>query len=263
MDTTGADRATDHDDERLPAQGGAAAADATELEAEAAEPGQAESDDELEPGAPVGADDPSHLAELEAEHADADEERAAAREAAAREEAEAPAVDPAEATRAWIVYTVVRILAFAIPCAAVLLALPTWEWNWALGAVVGALVSGLVSYLFLRRQREAMTAGLAARAARRDGRGADDLAEDAELDAASDGQDRAAESSLARDVALDPDGDGEDEAFEEERRPQAHDLEPVDGAEDPEDVDASTASSLEVAPDSILAEEDPDSVRRG
>lgn len=141
---------------------------------------------------------------------------------------------------AWITYTVVRLLAFALPCAAVMLALPQWEWNWALGVAVGALVSLLVSYVFLRRQRDAMARGLAAARAPKDARSADEIAEDEAVD-------QAEVSSLERPDAADED-DEEEILFEEERTPAPADVEPVDGAPDPDDIDASTTSSLEQAP---------------
>mgnify|MGYP003604959236 CR=1 FL=1 len=31
--------------------------------------------------------------------------------------------------RAWLVYTVIRLLAFAVPFAVVMLALPDWQWT--------------------------------------------------------------------------------------------------------------------------------------
>lgn len=85
-------------------------------------------------------------------------------------------------TRAWIIYTLVRLAAFAVPFAVLMLTLPTLSWNWLLGVGVGALVSQLVSYIFLRDVRVAMVQGMIERRERPDQRGADDLAEDAELD---------------------------------------------------------------------------------
>ncbi|MBN6778595.1 DUF4229 domain-containing protein [Pseudoclavibacter alba] len=151
-------------------------------------------------------------------------------------------------TRAWISYTIVRLLAFALPCAGIMLALPTWEWNWLLGVGVGALVSALVSYLFLRKQRQAMTAGMIARREAKhasDVRGEDELAEDEALD-------DAAESSLEHDVPKDPSSDdtAADDAdkLDEELAPATEDVEPVEQRPAPEDVVPAHTSSLEIAP---------------
>ena len=90
-------------------------------------------------------------------------------------------------TRAWITYVVVRVVAFVVPFAAVMLALPGWQWNWLLGAVFGALASQALSVIALRPQRERIAQGLAERRAAedrpRDTRRAVDLEEDADLDA--------------------------------------------------------------------------------
>lgn len=148
-------------------------------------------------------------------------------------------------TLAWISYTIIRLLAFALPCAGVMLALPAWEWNWLLGVAVGAVVSVLVSYLFLRKQREAMTAGMIARreAKLKDVRGEDEIAED-----------DAEESSLEHDVPQDPSSDDtpadESDAIRAELAPAVEDVEPVEQGPDPEEVVPAHTSSLEVAPES-------------
>lgn len=147
-------------------------------------------------------------------------------------------------SRAWLVYTVVRLLAFLVPFGVIMLTLPGWQWNWTLGAAVGAVVSALVSFIFLTPQRDAMAAGMAARRPKPKDRSADELAEDAEAERA------AASSSIEREgahaVALDD--APADEHFDEEATPAASEVEPVDGAPDPEDLDASVTSSLEHAP---------------
>lgn len=88
--------------------------------------------------------------------------------------------------RAWIVYTVVRVLAFAVPFAIVMLGFPAWQWNWLAGAIVGAVVSLAVSYIFLRRERTRMSEDLAEARARRDQRMQLDKEEDAALDEAEE-----------------------------------------------------------------------------
>lgn len=145
--------------------------------------------------------------------------------------------------RAWIVYTVVRLLAFAIPVAAVMLAMPGWEWSWLVAVAAGAAISALVSYIFLRPQREAMAAGLAAGRAPKDDRSEDELAEDEALDHAGESSLERAEEGVEADEAP-----VADELFEEEATPAPHEVEPRDGAADPEDIDASATSSLEQAP---------------
>ncbi|WP_328706855.1 DUF4229 domain-containing protein [Clavibacter zhangzhiyongii] len=83
--------------------------------------------------------------------------------------------------RYWLVYTVVRILLFAVPFGLVVAVSPDF---WPLAAVIGAVVSFCGSYIFLRPQREAMAADLAAVAAGRRKPVEDDDSEDAAVDAA-------------------------------------------------------------------------------
>ncbi|WP_316292805.1 DUF4229 domain-containing protein [Clavibacter michiganensis] len=83
--------------------------------------------------------------------------------------------------RYWLVYTVVRILLFAVPFGLVVAVSPDF---WPLAAVIGAVVSFCGSYIFLRKQREAMAADLAAIAAGRKAPVEDDDSEDAAVDAA-------------------------------------------------------------------------------
>ncbi|RII88957.1 DUF4229 domain-containing protein, partial [Clavibacter michiganensis] len=96
--------------------------------------------------------------------------------------------------RYWLVYTVVRILLFAVPFGLVVAVSPDF---WPLAAVIGAVVSFCGSYIFLRRQREAMAADLAAIAAGRKAPVEDDDSEDAAIDAAE----RRARAAGSTDVA--------------------------------------------------------------
>ncbi|PPF60407.1 DUF4229 domain-containing protein [Clavibacter californiensis] len=101
--------------------------------------------------------------------------------------------------RYWLVYTVVRILLFAVPFGLVVAVSPDF---WPLAAVVGAVVSFCGSYIFLRTQREAMAADLAAIAAGRKAPVEDDDSEDAAVDAAE----RRARAAGAADVATEVSG---------------------------------------------------------
>ncbi|KZC95018.1 MULTISPECIES: DUF4229 domain-containing protein [Clavibacter] len=83
--------------------------------------------------------------------------------------------------RYWLVYTVLRVLMFAIPFGLVVAVNADL---WPLAAVIGAVVSFCGSYIFLRTQREAMAADLAAVAAGRRRPVEDDDSEDAAIDAA-------------------------------------------------------------------------------
>jgi hypothetical protein len=83
--------------------------------------------------------------------------------------------------RYWLVYTVLRVLMFAIPFGLVVAVSPDF---WPLAAVIGAVVSFCGSYIFLRKQREAMAADLAAVAAGRRKPVEDDDSEDAAVEAA-------------------------------------------------------------------------------
>ncbi|MDQ0744980.1 hypothetical protein QFZ62_002288 [Clavibacter sp. B3I6] len=89
--------------------------------------------------------------------------------------------DPVSSRRYWLVYTVVRILLFAVPFGLVVAVSPDF---WPLAAVIGAVVSFCGSYIFLRPQREAMARDLEAVAAGRRKPVADDDSEDAAVDAA-------------------------------------------------------------------------------
>ncbi|MBF4551327.1 DUF4229 domain-containing protein [Pseudoclavibacter sp. VKM Ac-2888] len=84
--------------------------------------------------------------------------------------------------RAWLVYSVIRLLAFAIPFAVVMLALPAWQWSWLAGALVGAIISACISVIFLRGTRQKMGDDLQRLSERKDARTVDDKLEDAALD---------------------------------------------------------------------------------
>ena len=79
--------------------------------------------------------------------------------------------------RAWVTYSLLRVLAFAVPFVLLYLLLPGYWWVAAIGA---AVIGFCVSYIFLRPQRDRIARQLAeARAggaAKRD----DESAEDAD-----------------------------------------------------------------------------------
>lgn len=78
---------------------------------------------------------------------------------------------------AWIVYSALRLLFFAVPFA-VLYAI---GWHWILAAIVATLIAASLSIIFLSRQRE--TAAQSIQAWRDQGRTADDIVEDTAVDA--------------------------------------------------------------------------------
>lgn len=85
---------------------------------------------------------------------------------------------------AWLTYTVLRLLFVAVPLVVLLLVLPISLW---IVSVVAAVAIGFcLSYLLLRGPREQVASQLA-KAGKRERRvakpGADDLAEDAAVDA--------------------------------------------------------------------------------
>lgn len=94
-------------------------------------------------------------------------------------------------SRAWTIYILVRVLAFIVPFGIVMLVLPTWQWNWLVAVVVGAIVSLTISQIFLYRERfalaDSMQARAEARAAKKDQRRPIDVEEDADIDAQLDG----------------------------------------------------------------------------
>lgn len=106
--------------------------------------------------------------------------------------------------RAWLVYTVIRLLAFAVPFAVVMLALPAWQWNWLAGAAVGAIISACISVIFLRGTRQQMGADLQRLSERKDSRTADDKDEDAALDTTEKVSPTEAEETEAEQTAVEP-----------------------------------------------------------
>ena len=79
--------------------------------------------------------------------------------------------------RAWVTYSILRVLAFAIPFVVLYLLLPDYWWV----AVLGATVIGFcVSYIFLRPQRDRIAQQLAQSRAREPQKRADESAEDAD-----------------------------------------------------------------------------------
>lgn len=76
--------------------------------------------------------------------------------------------------RAWVVYTVLRVLTFAVPFG-VLVALGL-DWWWA--APLAAVIGFCLSYVLLRRPREAVARALADARASAGTRGSDETAED-------------------------------------------------------------------------------------
>ncbi|KAB1644952.1 DUF4229 domain-containing protein [Gulosibacter chungangensis] len=94
-------------------------------------------------------------------------------------------------SRAWTIYILVRVLAFIVPFGIVMLVLPTWQWNWLVGVIVGAIVSLAISQIFLYRERFAVAESLQeraeSRAAQKDQRRPIDVEEDADIDAQVEG----------------------------------------------------------------------------
>lgn len=82
---------------------------------------------------------------------------------------------------AWIVYSALRLLFFAVPFAALSLI----GWHWLLAAVVATLVAVSLSVIFLSKPRE--TAAQSIQAWRDQERTADDIVEDTAVEAADDG----------------------------------------------------------------------------
>ncbi|SJM55996.1 DUF4229 domain-containing protein [Gulosibacter sp. 10] len=56
-------------------------------------------------------------------------------------------------SRAWVIYTIVRVLAFIVPFAIIMLVLPGWQWNWLVGLVVATIVNLSVTEIFLHEHR--------------------------------------------------------------------------------------------------------------
>lgn len=92
-------------------------------------------------------------------------------------------------TRAWVIYSIVRLLSFIVPFAIVMLVLPGWEWAWLVGLVVATICGLAISEIFLVRPRQVIADSLARRRAERlaaDPRRALDREEDALLDGETD-----------------------------------------------------------------------------
>lgn len=112
--------------------------------------------------------------------------------------------------RAWILYSLIRVLAIVVPFAIVMLAFPALPYNWLLAIAVGSVVGIAVSYLFLRDARTRMGADLAELRARRDTRTALDREEDDALEAAPSDDDATGDE---------PEVDGEPESPASTREP--------------------------------------------
>ncbi|PPG38308.1 DUF4229 domain-containing protein [Pseudoclavibacter sp. RFBA6] len=128
--------------------------------------------------------------------------------------------------RAWLVYSVIRLLAFAVPFAVVMLALPAWQWNWLAGALVGAVISACISVIFLRGTRQQMGDDLQRLTERKDARTADDKDEDEALDstaetaAAEPGKATAETDEASETEAAEVDSGGEQTPDSSPQRPQ-------------------------------------------
>lgn len=112
-----------------------------------------------------------------------------------------------EHKRAWLLYVVVRVLAFAIPFVAVVVALPSWPYAWVVGALAGTVIGLCVSYIFLKPQRDRIADDIAEMRGRRDTRSDDERDEDRTLDEAETPDDAA-----TGDENETPDDDATDDA---------------------------------------------------
>lgn len=129
--------------------------------------------------------------------------------------------------RAWLVYSVIRLLAFAIPFAVVMLALPAWQWSWLAGALVGAIISACISVIFLRGTRQKMGDDLQRLSERKDARTADDKLEDAALDGeAGPTSTAAAEADADAAPEADEDADADELTAPDQADASAHADEP-------------------------------------
>ncbi|MGO1543938.1 MAG: hypothetical protein ACTHXA_06320 [Gulosibacter sp.] len=107
-------------------------------------------------------------------------------------------------SRAWTVYILVRVLAFIVPFGIIMLVLPTWQWNWLVGVIVGAIVSLTISQIFLYREQIEIGGAIQERAEARKARANErrpiDIEEDADIDAQSpDATEEDADDSSASD----------------------------------------------------------------
>jgi len=89
--------------------------------------------------------------------------------------------------RSAIVYTVLRLLAFLVPFA-VLMLFPVFRELYWLAAIFAALIGLSLSLLFLRRPLQDATAGMAVRPRKPGKAPSDEDVEDAAADAADDSQ---------------------------------------------------------------------------
>lgn len=86
---------------------------------------------------------------------------------------------------AWIVYTVLRLVFFAVPFSVLYFVL---GWSWWLSAIIATIMAFSLSIIFLSRQRE--TAAESIHDWRQRPRTADDIVEDEAVDGSDTGQDR-------------------------------------------------------------------------
>jgi len=87
--------------------------------------------------------------------------------------------------RSALFYTVMRLLAFLVPFA-ILMLFPVFQELYWLAAIFAALIGLSLSIIFLRRPLEDVTAGLAERRARSPRTATDEDAEDAAAEAADE-----------------------------------------------------------------------------
>lgn len=85
----------------------------------------------------------------------------------------------------WVTYTALRLLAIVVPLVILLLVVP-FEY-WPVSVIAAVLIGLCLSYIFLGKQRAAVSRDLYERRQQRRRPAADDDVEDAELDAASEG----------------------------------------------------------------------------
>ncbi len=90
-------------------------------------------------------------------------------------------------TRSLLVYSLLRVLAFLVPFA-ILMLFPIFQNLYWLAAIFAALIGLALSMLFLRRPLDDVTTGLAQRRAQRAAEAPDETVED---DLASDADDEA------------------------------------------------------------------------
>lgn len=94
---------------------------------------------------------------------------------------------------AWTVYTILRLVFFAVPFTVLYFAL---GWSWWLSAIIATIIAFSLSIIFLSRQRE--TASESIHDWRQRTRTADDIVEDDALDGAAARDDAARDGDAAR-----------------------------------------------------------------